>query len=149
MKTYFINTLICSFVATTLLGCSTTEIKQSEAIQAPSSRIYKFQTPSSNTGKIIITRDEGFTSGGTCYYAVWINGELATKLDTKEYVTLHLNKGEHIIKVSREPNTAMGWWCGMESADYSQIETVIKENDIKYFRLSIQLNGKAIIQRQK
>lgn len=143
------KSILLALATVIMCSCATTETIQADAIQAPINRVFKYQNQQANTGKIIITRDEGFTSGGTCLYAVWINGELVSKLDTKEFATFHLTKGEYIIKVSREPNTTMGWWCGMESGDYSQIETLIKENETKYFRLSIQLNGKAIIQRSK
>lgn len=150
MKLNFIkNLFIWNFIALIMFGCSTTEVNQFEATEAQINRVFKYQNQQANTGKIIISRDEGFTSGGTCLYAVWINGELVSKLDTKEFATFHLTQGEYIIKVSREPNAIMGWWCGMESGDYSQVETTIKENETKYFRLSIQINGKAIIQRSK
>ena len=126
-------------------GCATTPVRHSDAIKAPQDRVLSHQTISDKaTSTIVITRDEGFLGSG-CYYAVFINTILAARLNPAETVNLYVEPGEIMLKVGRDPQGK--GLCAVGQDDWTQRETIMRPHETKYFRLTIDVNGKTDIQR--
>lgn len=137
--------LVCLFGISLLAGCATTPTPIAQAQKAPPSRLLAFQEKSeAANATLVLTRDEGFIGRG-CFYALWINSVLATRLGVAESGTFYVAPGEQLLKVGRDP---MGQGaCGLDSDNWTQRETVLRPNEQKAFRLSIDANGKLDIQR--
>ncbi|MNJ59041.1 hypothetical protein D3C77_547040 [compost metagenome] len=86
----FSATLFCA-----LSACSTSPVSVSDA--RPSSKVYAFQiNPSGPYGSLTIVRDSGFVSSG-CDMGIYINGQLAARLATKERATFKIPAGEVVV----------------------------------------------------
>jgi hypothetical protein len=128
-----------------LAGCNTAPTSPGEARAALSDRLLDFQdiTPARNA-TIVVTRDQGFLGSG-CYYAVSINGSLAARLNSGERAQFHVEPGEVLLKVGRDP-FGRGL-CGLDKDEWTQRETILRPGEVKQFRLLLMDNGKADIQR--
>lgn len=131
-------------LAIQLTGCSTTPVSLSASRSVPADRTLGFQAPSANSGTISIVRDEGHT-GSACYLGLFINGVLAARLDVAESARFYVEPGEVLLKVTWDPNGR--GLCAFGQSDYTQRETLLKPNERKQFRLSIDQNGKLDVQR--
>lgn len=129
------------------VGCATTPIAPTVAKPAHNERILAFQqkTPST-TATMIVTRDEGFI-GSACYYSLAINGTLAARLGPGETSRFFLDPGEILLRVGRDPQGK--GLCGAGQDQWTQRETILRPGEIKYFRLMIDVNGAADIQRSE
>lgn len=135
------------FLILTLAGCATTPVTIEAAKQAPVSRLLAFQEErQSTTAILVVTRDEGFLGGG-CYYSVAINGTLAARLDVGETSRFYAEPGEVLLRAGRDPQGK--GLCGVVQDEWTQRETILRPNETKYFRLSIDANGKTDIQRSE
>ena len=138
--------LMALATATVVLGgCATTPIASSNATQAPPDRLLAFQERGQDTNAtLVITRDQGFLGSG-CYYSVTLNGTVAARLDVGETARFYVIPGEILMRVGRDP-VGKGL-CGLGQDEWTQRETVVRQGETKYFRLSIDANGKTDIQR--
>jgi len=141
--------LIFTTILMTLLfivsGCATTPVKHFDAIKAPQDRVLSYQDINDKTtSAIVITRDEGFLGGG-CYYAVLINTILAARLNPAETVKFYVEPGEVVLKAGRDPQGR--GLCAVGQDEWTQRETILRPHETKYFRLTIDANGKTDIQR--
>lgn len=135
------------FGAVILAGCATTPTPIAQAKMAPPSRVSAFQERAdAASATLALTRDQGFLGSG-CYYAFWINSVLAARLDVGETASFFLSPGEHLLKVGRDP-LGQGL-CGADSDNWTQRETILRPNEKKHFRLSIDEGGKLDIQRSE
>lgn len=143
MKLIFeaILVLLLSFVS----GCATTPVRHSDAIKAPQNRVLSYQDINDKTTSVVvITRDEGFLGSG-CYCAVFINTILAARLNPAETVKFYVEPGEIVLKVGRDPQGK--GLCALGQDEWTQRETILRPHETKYFRLTIDANGKTDIQR--
>lgn len=135
------------FVSLLLTGCATTPTPAANAKLTTPERLLAFQdkllVPS---GTLVITRDVGHKGSG-CYNSVTINGKLAARLDVGERSSFIVPAGEVLMRAGRD-SQGRGL-CGTGQDDWTQRETTIKPDEIKQFRLSIDANGKAEIQRSE
>lgn len=139
MKAFFL------FIALALTGCATTPVPATSAKQTPAERVLAFQTkPEGPSGKLIVTRDEGFLGGG-CFYALSINGTVAARLDVGETSAFFVSPGEVLLRAGRDPQGKA--LCALGQDEWTQRETLVRDKETKYFRLSIDMNGKTDIQR--
>lgn len=139
------NTILGISIAVLTVGCATTPTPVSEAKQAPSSRLLAYQEKKTETtSTLVVTRDAGYLGGG-CYYAVSINGTLAARLDVAETSRFFLVPGEVLLRAGRDPQG--NGLCAIGQDDWTQRETILRQNEVKFFRLSIDANGKTDIQR--
>jgi hypothetical protein len=139
------NILLGISIALMMAGCATTPIPILEAKQTPSNRLLAYQEKKpETTSTLVVTRDSGFLGGG-CYYALSINGTLAARLDVGESSRFFLTPGEILLRVGRDPEGK--GLCAMGKDEWTQRETILRQNEMKYFRLSIDANGKTDIQR--
>jgi hypothetical protein len=128
-------------------GCATTPIPAASAKETPPARVLAFQNkPNGPFGTLVITRDVGYLGGG-CYNSVTLNGTLAARMDVGEKSTFTVPPGEILMRVGRDPEGKA--LCGTSQDEWTQRETSIKADETKYFRLSIDANGKADIQRSE
>lgn len=128
-----------------LVGCATSPTPHSEAIPTPKDRVFAFQeSVSGKSGVIVVTRDQGFT-GSACFYALWIDSILSARLDVGERAKFNVPAGEHLLKVGRDPSGRA--LCGVDVGGTTQRETIIRENETKYFRFMIGVDGMHDIQR--
>lgn len=133
------------FVSLFIYGCATTPTPIGEVTPAPKERVYAFQdSVKGKSGVIFVTRDQG-TTGSACFYALWIDSVLSARLDTSERAKFILPVGEHVLKAGRDPSGK--GLCGFELENSSQRETIIRENETKYFRFLIRLDGVPDVQR--
>lgn len=138
MKVLFLS------IALALTGCATTPVPATSAKQAPADRVLAFQTkPEGPSGKLIVTRDEGFLGGG-CFYALSIalsiNGTVAARLDVGETSAFFVSPGEVLLLAGRDPQGKA--LCALGQDEWTQRETLVRDKETKYFRLSIDMNGK-------
>lgn len=132
-------------LALLLGGCATTPVPMSAAKQAPPDRVLAFQiTGGDKTATVTVIRDEGYIGSG-CFYAVHIDKVLAARLDVAEYARFYVQPGEIVLRVGRDPQGA--GLCGVQLDNWTQRETLLKPGEQKFFRLSIDTNGKLDIQR--
>ena len=137
--------LTLAVMATVLAGCATTPVPPATAKQAPPERVLAFQARLTGPeGTLVVIRDAGFIGGG-CYYAVSINGTTAARLDVGERSSFFVTPGEVLLRAGRDPHGKA--LCSLGQDDWTQRETVVKDGETKYFRLSIDANGKTDIQR--
>ena len=138
--------LIIIAVSIVMLGCATTPTPISSAIPVPKERLLALQEKSSvNSGTIVVVRDEGFINGG-CYLSFAINGALVGRFDVAEIAQFYVQPGEHMLRVSSDPQGKALCSYGYDTI-WTQRETMLKPNDKKVFRLSIDANGKYDVQR--
>ena len=71
--------------------------------------------------------------------------ELAARIDNSETATFVVPVGELVLRVGRDPSGRA--LCGMDKEEWTQRETIFRDGEKKYFRLSIDPNGKTDIQR--
>ncbi|MHB1953669.1 MAG: hypothetical protein ACYCOU_07935 [Sulfobacillus sp.] len=129
----------------TLAGCATTPMAPSSASSVPPERVVAFQEPIAGpSGTLIVTRDKGFLGGG-CYYGFYINDVLAARMDNSETAKFAVVPGELVLRAGRDPQGRA--LCGMGQQEWTQRETLLRDGETKYFRLSIDANGKTDIQR--
>lgn len=132
-------------LALLLAGCASEPIPATRAQAAPGERVLAFQTKRTpDAGTLVITRDTGFGGGG-CFYAVSVNGTLAARLDVGETSRFFVDPGEVLLRVGRDPQGK--GLCAFGKSEWTQRETVLRAGETKYFRLSIDVNGKTDIQR--
>lgn len=139
--------VLCCVGALLLSGCATTPLPSSQATPAPAERVLAFQEKSpANNASLVLTRDEGFLGSG-CYYALWINGKLSARFATGETAVFFIEPGEHVLRAGRDPQ-GQGL-CGVDSDNWTQRETILRANERKFFRLSLDQNGKLDVQRSE
>jgi len=132
-------------LSASLFGCATTPMSASQATPVASDRVLAFQESSSAaSGTLIVTRDQGFLGGG-CYYGFFINDILAARFDVAETAKFQVQPGELVLRSGRDPEGRA--LCGAGQQEWTQRETILRDGETKYFRLSIDANGKTDIQR--
>ena len=137
---------MASLVLMGLFGCNTTPTSPSETQPAAPDRVLSFQERSAaNAATIVVTRDQGFTLGGGCFYALFINGTLAARFEPGETASFYVEPGEILLRVGRDPYGR--GLCAVQQDEWTQRETLMRAGETKHFRLLITTNGKADIQR--
>lgn len=120
-------------------------MEHARAVPVPADRLVGFQKPIEGpSGVLVLTRDKGFLGSG-CYYGFFIDNTLAARIDNSETATFIVPTGELLLRAGRDPEGKA--LCGMGKEEWTQRETIMREGEKKYFRLSIDLNGKTDIQR--
>jgi hypothetical protein len=135
------------FSACVLAGCATTPLPAAQAKPAPKDRILAFQEKTATkNATAVVTRDEGLLGSG-CYYGFWINGVLAARFDVAETSSFFIEPGEHVLRVGIDPQGK--GLCAVGPGYWTQRETILRADEPKFFRLSIDPNGKADIERSE
>jgi hypothetical protein len=98
---------------------------------------YKDATPE-RTATVNIIRDDGFAGGG-CYLAVAVNEKIATRIDTEEIATLHVEPGP--LKLSIGLDSMGGGMCGRSDSKWKDLHTTIAANETQYYRVGNHVSG--------
>lgn len=139
--------ILISFAAVLISGCASVPPAPSEVREAPKERIRAYQEKTDKTNAtIVVTRDTGMIGSG-CYLAVSIDGKLAARLNPSEMAKFYVEPGEILLKSSLDPEGK--GLCGAHLNDFTQRETILRSNETKAFRLSIDTNGKTDISRSE
>lgn len=127
-----------------MAGCSTTQQSIADASNAPADRVPYVSPPNANAS-IKVVRDVGFLGAG-CYYALYVEGELAARLAAGEMVQLSVRAGELRMSAARDP---VGRALCNSQLDPSRTtrETTLKPGESKVFRLAITEAGTIDIMR--
>ena len=126
-------------IAALLAGCASTPVPPDQQLQVPPGRQYGFDSSGADaTSIMIVARDQGF-SGAACNAMVWVDGERAAELGTREVVTLHVKGGRHILAVGYTTSV-----CG-SGPNRREIETVIDAGETRKYRISSAQDGGVII----
>lgn len=138
--------LLAAFMAILLTGCSTNPVAVKDATDVPAERVLWHTQAGNNSdlSKAVIIRDKGLP-GAACFYALWIDGVIAARFNPGEKTTLMVNPGERVLKVGNDPQRK--GLCALVPDDWTQRESVFKPAESKFFRLRIDENGKADIER--
>ena len=88
-------------------GCASEPISNEQAKPVPNSQILSplLFVEKSNTGMVIIKRDQGYI-GVACLTRIYIDGQEVADLDRGEKITVHPTLGDHIF--SAKPNGMCG-----------------------------------------
>ena len=143
---YKICVLVAFFLGTLVVGgCHTTPVPLEEAIPTPLPRLMAFQSPSpSYPSTLTIIRDKGF-GGSSCYIMVYINNELAARMDAGEKAVFHVPAGNTLIMVG--PDTQGEGLCWLADKYSDQIETYLNAQEKKPYRVSWTPGGVLSITR--
>ena len=126
-------------------GCATSPPPKGEIIPVPQERVFAFQNAlKEKSGTIVVTRDK-VSTGSLCFTALWIDSILAVRLDSSERVRFIVPIGEHVLRAGKDPEGR--GLCAFVMDASSQRETVIRENETKYFRFITPDTGVPDIQR--
>lgn len=131
----------------TLGGCATTPVPPAEAKAAPLERKLAFQDKSdAASAALVVTRDAGMLGSG-CFYSFWIDSVLAARLDVGETASFYVVPGEHVLGVTTDPQGKM--LCSYGSDNITRRETLLRQDERKFYRLSINPSGIVDIQRSE
>jgi hypothetical protein len=87
-------------------GCATTTPTLSELVPADPARVSFQQAPAADSASLTVARDKAF-AGSAVNYLLLIDGRLAAKIATGEFVRFDLPAGEHILEI-RHPSATLG-----------------------------------------
>ena len=123
-----------------LSACATTPTPSVLAKPVPVERLLALQKPGqSTTAKVVVSRDQGYV-GSACLLAFYIDGAIAARIDVGERATFFVRPGEVLLKVGWDPQGR--GLCSFGSDNWTQRETVMKPEESKSFRLTIDQNAK-------
>jgi hypothetical protein len=115
------------------IGCVSTPVSVLDATKAPPDRVLAFQSPTNESGKLIVTRDRIWGSKKHLL-VLYLDGILAAKFSIGEIATFYLPPGEHVLKIGQDPESV---WGGATVAR----ETVLKATETKHFRITTNESG--------
>lgn len=139
MKIFQASLIISSIF---IFGCATSDVPLAKAKPVSKEKLLAFQDsrpPFSST--ITVIRDSGLT-GSACHIAVYIDSTLAARLMPKQVAQFHVSPGEHLLRAAVDPKG--GFICGGDSNAGQTIETVLKDSEIKNYRISLSMGGISI-----
>ena len=129
--------LIAAALVCVLTGCATVETRLPDAVPVPQERV--LLAPTQGDASITVVRDTGFLGGG-CFFALYVNKQLAARMGPEEKLTFAVQPGEVLLGVSRDPKGQ-----ALCSADTDptrvQRETILRPGEHKVFRMALQPSG--------
>lgn len=118
-----------------LTGCATEAVLPSQAKQAPTGRVLKYQQPVKPTdATLIVVRDKGYLGSG-CFTGVYFNNEKVAVLDPGEKATFHLSAGEWNVAIKGEGKMCVS--DAVPTGSYIQL----KQGETKAVRLFADPSG--------
>ncbi|MDI2589878.1 hypothetical protein POF45_00325 [Pseudomonas sp. 681] len=116
-----------------LAGCSTSPVPLSQAKLVPKERVFATQAqPAVPFGTIVVARDTG-TLGGGCYLAIYLDGDVAARIDTGEVVRFKVPAGDHLIGMGIDKQG--GGLCSFTDMLKEQ-SAPVKSGQVRLFRVS-------------
>ena len=117
------------FMVVFLTGCPTSPVPPDKAKLTPKERLYAYQKPQPNSGKLTVVRDSGLL-GVACYYAFYISGKRVATMDVGERADFYIPAGEWMLGYREE-----GKGVCSSSRSLTERDIMIKENQHKGVRL--------------
>ena len=131
-------------LALVLSGCSTTPITKETGNQVPQDRIYpeylEMIKDKEDLSTLTIFRDKGFV-GAACEHDFFINGVKAFTINDKEFIDLKLPPSDYFFRI--DTGKAL---CTNVSLS---LETVLRKNELREYRISISAAGQIGFSRAK
>lgn len=125
--------LVLAILAIT--GCATEAVLPSQAKQAPSERLLKYQEQTQETkSTLIVVRDKGYLGSG-CYTGVYLNDEKSAVLNPGEKATFYLRSGGWNVAIKGE-----GKLCISDSVPVGR-DVQLKDGETKAVRLFADPSG--------
>lgn len=138
--------IVVFFVAMICIGCSTSPVKYSDAVEVPESRRFdayaKYAAPNRESANVIIVRDSGFT-GSAVAVPIYVNGERVAQIYVSESISLKLESGEQFIGVTQGGHIS-------EKAEKRNLDEqilLVKDGEKYYFRVGVLTAKGLILQR--
>ena len=134
-------------VVTTLLfflaSCQTTPVPIGEAVPVPPDRLFAYQFPTEKTTATIeVIRDRG-SSGADCHIGVFLNYQLAARIDPGERARFVIEPGETTVGAGRDPRGEE--LCGTDQSNVKHVRTTLVKGETKLFRVSTSAFGRILI----
>ncbi|HEI8865450.1 hypothetical protein [Serratia sp. AKBS12] len=131
-------------ITTVLLsGCATQAVPPQQAKSAPPSRLMLYQNlPTTPYATIIIVRDSGMLAG-SCRTGVYLNGEFAASLASKEKAEFRVPVGNNTLGIGQDmiENDLCIW------RDTSgQQPMTLRAGEVRYFRIGGDMRRGFILQ---
>jgi hypothetical protein len=115
-----------------LAGCSTSPVSLSQAEPIPKDRVFSHQAePSVPYGTIVVARDTG-SMGGGCFLAIYLDGEVAARIDTGEVVRFRVPAGDHLVGMGIDKSG--GGLCSFTNMMKEQSAS-LKAGQVRLFRV--------------
>ena len=122
-----------------VLGCQSTPVDWEEATLTPPERLLAFQSSSpSFPSTLTLIRDKGFI-GWPCYIMVYINKQLAARMDGAEKATFYVPGGHTLIKVG--PDIQGEGLCWFAEGGSHQIDTHLQVQGKNQYTISWTSRG--------
>lgn len=94
--------VVAPIIAAALVAaCATAPTPIAEAASAPPERVFREQASGENLARAIFVRDSGFLGAGLSQ-RLFINGQVAAKLNAGEKVEIFLQPGDYVFGVRKE-----------------------------------------------
>lgn len=131
-------------ITTVLLsGCATQAVPPQQAKSPPPSRLMLYQNmPTTPYATVIVVRDSGMLAG-TCRTGVYINGEFAASLASKEKAEFRLPVGHTTLSIGQDMiESHLCIW--RETA--GQQPMTLRAGEVRYFRIGGDVQSGFILQ---
>ncbi|MDO9094461.1 MAG: hypothetical protein Q8R98_03670 [Rubrivivax sp.] len=128
-------------VVAVLAGCAsvqTEEVNKDRAMRVPPERVLAAEPPDANAS-IIVVRDWAMPAA-SCYWGLYVDGQLAARIGNIERVDLRVKAGEVKISTARDP-MGKGLCGNVLGAQEIQRSTTIEAGATKVFRLMMLGTG--------
>lgn len=140
-----VRIMFAASVSIFVAGCATSQVSPNQAKLAPADRLFAFQEKTSQASSTLtVTRDSGLLGGG-CFLAFNLDGIRAARFDPGETARFYVEPGEHLLSV--RPDADGSGLCAIPGIQNSARETTLRQNETKNFRIMMDINGTADIQR--
>lgn len=132
--------LASGLVGLNLTGCTTMVVEAMKTVhvsdldsipEITADRHLLYSEKNSNDmGTITVSRDYAFAGSG-CYAGIYINEELAARIDVNEKVSFYLPEGDYYIKINNDPKGR--GLCSVANYVGKTIEVSVKSKQSKYY----------------
>ena len=137
----------CLLVLLSMTACHTNPVSLEKASPTPSTRRLAFQDANNpENSRVTVIRDMGVRKSG-CFVEIYVNENVAARIDEGEKVTFYLPPGPLLLGVGPDFNGPI--LCGYDPSNSTQINTTLKPNEEKVFRISFSGGGTIHLSREK
>lgn len=134
------------FVSILLVGCATTPVMVDQAKPVPEERIYdaysKYRDPNASNSQIVIVRDKG-ALGAAGSAALFVNGEIVSRIRTSEIIRLNVSEGDNVIGVG--PGTKLSW--EKDNVELIEQPLFVQPNKTYFYRITVDGYKGLLLQR--
>ncbi|WP_110742415.1 MULTISPECIES: 3-isopropylmalate dehydratase [unclassified Pseudomonas] len=129
------RTLIAAAVTVMLGGCAAPPTL-GEATPVASNRLLAFKAEDHGKDASVTVLRESAIPSAQCFFAVYVDGVLAARLDNNEKASFYLKPGRHLIGVGSDPQGAGN--CSGNSGYKREVATWVQIGESQTFRIAFQ-----------